>query len=245
MKKIVIVGAGSAIAQAVAKLYAAENAAFFLVDRNGELLQAVAQDLAVRGAKHVEAVTADVTAFDRHAALFDQAAAALGGLDIVLLAHGTLPKQPEIQDSWADTLHALEVNQLSMISLMIAAASRLTSGSVLAVMSSVAGDRGRQSNYVYSTAKGAIALFASGLRNRLANTGSGIQVLTIKPGFVDTPMTAEFKKGLLWVSPARVARDIVRAIEQRKNMIYTPWFWRYIMLGIRNIPEPLFKKMKL
>ncbi len=242
MKRVVITGAGSAIAQEVAKIYAAEGASFFLVDRNGELLQTVAQDLGVRGAKHIEAVTADLTEFLKHPSLFEQAIATLGGIDIVLLAHGTLPKQNEIQDSWAETHKALEINQLSTMSLMMAAAKNVKNGTI-AVISSVSGDRGRQSNYIYGAAKGALTIFASGLRNRLAK--NGFHVLTIKPGFVDTPMTAEFKKGMLWASPVSVARDIVRAIEKKKNVLYTPWFWRYIMLIIRMIPEPIFKKMKL
>lgn len=255
MQRIVIAGAGSAIAQEVAKIYAGEQASFFLIDRNEDLLPAVAHDLGVRGARHVEAVTADLTAFDQHAALLRRAVEALGGIDVVLIAHGTLPNQKECEESWEKTRQALEVNQLSIMSFMMAAAEVMAEGDkaakkTIAVISSVAGDRGRQSNYVYGTAKGAIAIFASGLRNRLVK--SGIHVLTIKPGFVDTPMTAAFKKGILWAKPAVVARGIVRAIERQprlwrgqRDIVYIPWFWRYIMFVINNIPERFFKRMSL
>jgi short-subunit dehydrogenase len=113
----------------------------------------------------------------------------------------------------------------------------------IAVIGSVAGDRGRASNYVYGTAKAGLAAFTQGLRQRLSK--SNVQVLLIKPGFVDTPMTQEFKKGFLWASPDQVAKDICRAVEKRKNVLYTPWFWALIMLIIQHIPESIFKRLKL
>jgi short-subunit dehydrogenase len=113
----------------------------------------------------------------------------------------------------------------------------------LAAISSVAGDRGRQSNYVYGTAKGAVSLFLQGLRNRLSK--SGVRVLTIKPGFVDTPMTADFPKGALRAKPEQIARGIERAVEKGRDIIYLPSFWRLIMLVIRAIPEGIFKRLSL
>lgn len=243
MRRIVITGAGSAMAQEVAKIYAARGASFFLLDRNEELLQAVAHDVGVRGAVHVEAVTADLTDYAEHPGLLERAEKVLGGIDVVLLAHGTLPDQRRCEKSWEKTYQALAVNQLSAMSFMAAAANVVTAGAVLAVISSVSGDRGRQSNYVYGAAKGALTIFASGLRNRLAK--SGIHVLTVKPGFVDTPMTATFKKSFLWAQPETVARGIVRAIERKRNVVYLPWFWRPLMLIIRCIPEPMFMRMNL
>jgi short-subunit dehydrogenase len=229
------------------------GAKFFLIDRKEELLKAVAIDLTVRGAKHVEAVTADLTEYAQHAVMLERAQHVLGGINLILVAHGTLPEQNKCEESWAAAQQALAINQLSAMSFLLASArvlratpsrSPLEMGkATLAMISSVSGDRGRQSNFIYGTAKGALAIFASGLRNSLAK--KNIHVLTIKPGFVDTPMTANFKKGLLWVSPAYVARDIVRAIDKKKNVIYTPSFWRLIMLVIRNIPEPIFKRMRL
>lgn len=251
---IVITGAASAIAQEVAKIYAKRGASFFLIDRNEELLSRVASDLSVRGAAHVEAVTADLTEYGQHQGMVERAHEVLGGIDLVLIAHGTLPDQKKCEKSWEAIYEALAHNQLSAMSFMMAATRVLTqnphtsplSGGnqpILAVITSVSGDRGRQSNYIYGTAKGALDIFASGMRNRLAKTGR--HVLTIKPGFVDTPMTAHFKKGWLWAQPSAVARNIVRAIEKKKNVVYLPWFWRYIMLVIRLIPEPIFKRMKL
>jgi decaprenylphospho-beta-D-erythro-pentofuranosid-2-ulose 2-reductase len=113
----------------------------------------------------------------------------------------------------------------------------------IAVISSVAGDRGRQSNYVYGAAKGALTVFLSGLRNRLVK--AGVTVITIKPGFVDSPMTASFRKGFLWVSPAVVGRGVYRAIVSRKDVVYLPWYWRYIMMAVVLIPERMFKRLSL
>jgi len=113
----------------------------------------------------------------------------------------------------------------------------------IAVISSVAGDRGRQSNYIYGTAKGALTIFLQGLRNRLHK--SGVHVLTIKPGFVDTPMTSEFKKGLLGVGPESIAKGSHRAIARKKNVVYLPWFWRGVMALIKAVPERIFCRLAL
>jgi short-subunit dehydrogenase len=113
----------------------------------------------------------------------------------------------------------------------------------LAAISSVAGDRGRQSNYIYGTTKAALSTFLQGLRNRLSS--KNVHVLTIKPGFVDTPMTAHLKRGLLFATPEKVAQDIIRAIAGKKSVLYTPWFWRWIMLAIKMIPETIFRKLRL
>ena len=143
------------------------------------------------------------------------------------------------------TLREIDNNGLSVIALCTLLGNRFEaqgSGSI-AVISSVAGDRGRQSNYVYGAAKGMVTRFLQGLRNRLAK--ENVQVLTIKPGFVDTPMTAAFKKGALWAQPADVARGILAAIDKGKDEVYLPGFWRLIMLVIRHIPEFIFKKLSL
>ena len=162
-----------------------------------------------------------------------------------ILKYGSLGDQAACEASAAQTLTELNTNCISVISLLTLLANVMQkqgSGS-LAVISSVAGDRGRQSNYVYGTAKGALTIFLQGLRNRLDQ--HGVHVLTIKPGFVDTPMTSDFSKGLLWVGPETIARGIVSAINKRKDIVYLPFFWRYIMLIIRLIPERIFKRMSL
>jgi decaprenylphospho-beta-D-erythro-pentofuranosid-2-ulose 2-reductase len=245
MRKVLIVGATSAIAEAVARLFAAQGDLLYLAGLRAEALEAIATDLRVRGAARVQTEVMDANAIERHAALLDNADAALGGLDTVLVAHGTLSDQAACQQSVALTFQELHTNALSVIALLTLVANRFEAqrSGMIAVISSVAGDRGRQSNYVYGTAKAAVSTFLSGLRQRLHQ--SGVQVLTIKPGFVDTPMTREFPKGLLWAKPERVARDIVRAMEKGKNVIYTPGFWLLIMRFIKAIPEMLFVKIQL
>lgn len=245
MHKILIIGATSAIAQETAKLYAQQETAFFLVARNQEKLAAIADDLKVRGAKQVDYYALDLNDLDQHNAVIEKAAASLTGLSTVLIAHGTLDDQKECEQDFAKTELALKTNFLSVVSLLTELANRFEKQryGCIAVISSVAGDRGRQSNYVYGTAKGALNIFLQGLRNRLHK--HNVCVLTIKPGFVDTPMTADFKKGLLWAKPESIAKSIVKAIDKRKNEVYLPWFWGGIMLIIRNIPEFIFKRMKL
>lgn len=246
MQKILIIGATSAIAEAVARTYAERSDALFLVARNSDRLQAIAADLGVRGATRVATATLDVTDFAAHAAVIDRAERELGGLDIALIAHGTLSDQAECEKSVESLRREFDVNALSVISLLTTLANvfEARKRGTLAVISSVAGDRGRQSNYVYGSAKAAVTAFLSGLRQRLAQ--SNVDVLTIKPGFVDTPMTAAIaNKGALWAKPDAIAAGIVRAIEKRRSVAYLPWFWQPIMLIIRHIPEFVFKKLKL
>jgi hypothetical protein len=193
----------------------------------------------------VETFTLDANDLPRHGPLLDHATTLLGGLDTVLIAHGTLPDQATCQSSVEQTLAELHTNAISTIALLTVVANRFEAqgfGSI-AVISSVAGDRGRQSNYVYGTAKGAVALFLQGLRNRLDR--HGVHVLTLKPGFVDTPMTRGFRKGLLWAQPEGIAKGIVAALDRRADVVYLPFFWRYLMLAICSIPERVFKRLSL
>ncbi|HLW74578.1 MAG TPA: SDR family NAD(P)-dependent oxidoreductase, partial [Gammaproteobacteria bacterium] len=156
-----------------------------------------------------------------------------------------LPDQAACEASVALTLREFGTNGLSAIAFLTLLAQRMQpeGRGVIAAISSVAGDRGRQSNYIYGSAKAALSAYLSGLRQRLAK--SGVAVVTIKPGFVDTPMTRDFKKGTLWASPQSVARGIVRAIDRRRSVVYLPWFWWGIMLVIKHIPEGIFKRIKL
>jgi len=246
MRKILIIGATSAIAEAAARIFATRGDALFLVARNAEHLRAVVADLNIRGAARADSATLDVTDFAAHDAVIEKAERDLGGIDIALIAHGTLSDQAQCEQSADVMRREFDVNALSTLALLTALANRMEArhSGTLAVISSVAGDRGRQSNYVYGAAKAAVSTFLGGLRQRLAK--SGVTVLTIKPGFVDTPMTAGIaNKGALWAQPDRVAAGIVQAIDRGRNIVYLPWFWRWIMLVIRHIPEPLFKKLKL
>jgi len=244
-KNILIIGATSAIAQATLRIYAEQNHNLYMLARNQEQLQVIADDAKVRGANQVEYQACDLAELDTHQALIEGVYSVYPKLDIVLIAHGTLPDQQACQDNVGITLQEININGLSTLSLLTLLANRFEeqkSGSI-AVITSVAGDRGRQSNYVYGAAKGMVSTFLQGLRNRLND--SKVQVLDIKPGFVDTPMTAEFKKGALWAQPEQIATSIVKAINSGRNTLYTPWFWWGIMFIIRNIPEFVFKRLKL
>jgi short-subunit dehydrogenase len=245
MRKTLIIGATSAIAQATAKLFAEAGDALYLVARNSDKLAVMADDLKARGANAVHSSNLDVLEFEQHKPTIDAAIEALQGLDLVLIAHGTLPDQKQCEQSYELTRKEFEINALSSISLLTHLANHFEAQrqGTIAVISSVAGDRGRQSNYIYGSAKGAVTLFLQGLRNRLYK--SDVNVLTIKPGFVDTPMTAAFEKGILWEKPENIAAKIVQAINKQQDVAYLPWFWRYIMLIIKTIPEMIFKRLNL
>lgn len=243
--RVLIIGATSAIAEAVARLYAARGASLYLLARDCIRGEAIADDLKVRGAAESRADALDVSDFATHATAMDTAWNAFGGFDVVLIAHGTLPDQARCDNDTDHALREFQVNGTATIALAGRIAQKLEAqgSGTLAVISSVAGDRGRASNYLYGSAKAAVSTFMSGLRQRLSPRG--VNVLTIKPGFVDTPMTAAFKKGALWAKPDQVARGIVRAIDKRRSVVYLPWFWRAIMAVIRGIPEFVFRRIKL
>ncbi|MBA3259239.1 MAG: SDR family oxidoreductase [Gemmatimonadales bacterium] len=244
-RRVVIVGATSAIAGEAARAYAESGARLFLLGRDPRRLAAVADDLRVHGARQVESAMLDVTDLARHEPLLEAAAAALGGLDVALVASGILPDQRLCETSVSATLDALDVNFSSVVALLTRLANRFETqqSGVIAVITSVAGDRGRQSNYVYGAAKGGLAVFLQGLRNRLH--GSGVRVVTLKPGFVDTPMTAAIPKNPLFTSARRAGRAMHRAIETRGDVVYIPWFWRPIMAVVNNLPEALGKRLRL
>ena len=244
-RRVLIIGATSAIAAETARVFAAYGARLFLTGRHSGRLDAVAADLKVRGAAQVETALLEVTDISRHAGVVEAAFAALGGLDVVLIAHGTLPDQQRCEESAAETVAALEVNFTATIALLTVLANRFEAArqGCIAVITSVAGDRGRQSNYVYGAAKGGVERFLEGLRNRLFR--SGVAVITIKPGFVDTPMTAGVAKNPLFASPRRVGRAIYRAIEARRSVVYIPWFWRPIMFLVTALPESIFQRLRL
>lgn len=245
MTNLLIIGATSAIARATARRFAAEGGRCFLVGRDAAKLGAVADDLRVRGAADAATYVLDLNKIEQHAAMVEAATAALGTLDAALIAYGTLGDQATSETLVVEAMREWETNATSVIALLTLLANefeRQRHGTI-AVISSVAGDRGRRSNYVYGAAKAALTVFLDGLRGRMAR--AGVAVVTIKPGLVDTPMTVDIPKNFLFASPERVAQDIHRAMARGTAVVYTPWFWRYIMLVIRAIPEPVFRKLPI
>ena len=242
-KKILVLGATSGIAEAVCRIWASEGAQLFLVARNAEKLAAVAADLKTRGAAYVDTAVADLDDTSRHGELLSHAVNSLTGMDIALLAHGILGDQPSAEKDFNHAAHIIHTNFVSQVSLLTWLANFCVQrhAGVLAVISSVAGDRGRKSNYVYGASKAGLSAFVAGLRNRIDR--EGVTVMTIKPGPVDTPMTANMKIRKADVN--KVAQAIVKGIDKRVDTLYVPFVFQPIMFVIRHIPERVFKKLNL
>jgi short-subunit dehydrogenase len=244
-KRIIILGAASAIAEATARIWAAENARLALVGRRADRLQAIAADLSARGAAAVEPVVADCASADA-ASMLDMIAKKTGGLDVVLVAYGVLGDQSELERDPKAAADLLQTNFLSAAQWCLAAANwfeRQRSGA-LVVIGSVAGDRGRASNYVYGASKAGLGVLVQGLAHRLAK--SGARAVLIKPGFVDTPMTAHVeRKGILWTKPETVGQAIVKAADKGGPVAYAPFYWRWIMTVIRSVPSHIFHRTRL
>jgi short-subunit dehydrogenase len=245
MKKVLIIGGTSGIAQAIGAELARTGAALYLLGRSAQRLELVAANLKSRYGANVAFAAINFDDFSTHAAAIEQAAARLGGLDFAIICHGSLADQKACERDFQLTEAEFRTNCLGAMSFLSHLANRFEecrAGQIIAI-SSVAGDRGRQSNYVYGAAKAGLTAYLQGLRNRLYP--AGVNVLTVKPGFVDTPMTSHLKKGLLMASPESIASDILRAAEKGRCVLYTPWFWRWIMLVIKLIPEKIFRRLKL
>jgi len=245
MKKILIIGGTSAIAQETAIYFAKDGADIFLADINQNRLIEVQKHIKALSGSNIKVGEYPISDISIHTSVFETAIRELGGLDAVLIAHGTLPDQSAIQNDNEKTIEQININFTSVVSLATLAGKyfEVQGKGCIAAISSVAGDRGRQSNYIYGAAKGGISLFFQGMRNRFAKTG--ITVLTIKPGFVDTPMTAHLPKNPLYSSPQQVGKSIYDGMKNGKDIIYVPGFWRLVMFLIKHIPEGIFKKLSL
>jgi short-subunit dehydrogenase len=238
--KVLVLGATSAIAQAAARLWAKRGDELFLVARNGERLSAVADDLRARGGKALT-LAQDLNDASLHEGMVENALMAMGSIDVVLLAQGLLGDAAE-RDRDPDAAELiLRTNLVAPVRLLILLSQKLRAGGCIAAISSIAGERGRAKVGAYGASKAGLDSFLSALRQRLSSRG--ICVLTVKPGFVDTPMTAKMKKNAFFAAPASVGRGIVRAIDRRKDVVYLPWFWRFVMMAVRALPEWLFKRM--
>jgi decaprenylphospho-beta-D-erythro-pentofuranosid-2-ulose 2-reductase len=242
---VLVLGATSSIAIATMRRLAAQNKRFMLVARNRDRLTAVAQDLVTRGAASVDTWAMDLDDTAAHGEMLAIAAERLGKIDLALIAHGVLGDQQAAEADFEIAAAVLHTNFISTVSLLTWLGNYFQAqhGGTLAVVSSVAGDRGRKSNYVYGASKGALNIFLEGLRNRIDR--DGVQVLTIKPGFVATPMTAHVAHNALFATPDQVARGILKAVDRRRDVAYVPWFWVWIMLLVRAIPGSRFKKMNM
>lgn len=249
---VLVLGVTSQIVKATAASLAQRGKSLVLGGRDPEELSAIASDLSLRYRVPVSTVHFDAGAFDDHAACIERVLKAAqtthgdgSGLEGIVVGFGYLGEQAKAQTDWTEAHRIITANYTGAASILTHAANHLEArkAGFICVLGSVAGDRGRQSNYVYGSAKGAIGLFVQGLRNRLF--ASGVRVLTVKPGFVDTKMTYG-KPGLFLVaSPVTVGSRIARAIIDGDDVLYVPWFWQWIMLIIRLVPERLFKKLKL
>ena len=244
-RRVLILGATSGIAQEVSRCFAAERAKLFLVARNPEKLKALTDDLKIRGAESVETYAADLTDPLSHPLIISRSLAVWGGLDAVLVAYGILPDQLSTESSPNLLLNSIEINYVSVVSLLMQLAKVLEEqgSGVLAVIGSVAGDRGRRSNYVYGSAKSALATFVAGLRLRLK--AANVQVVLIKPGLVSTPMTAHVSQSFLFVTAKQAGRGVYNAMISPRAVVYCPWYWKWIMGFIRIIPESIFAKLNL
>ncbi len=238
-ERILVFGATSTVAARCCALWAARGARLHLVGRDASKLAAVA--LGCPGATTAQADLADL---EQAEARVQEAVAALGGgVDVVLIAHGDLGDQQESEADFGEAERILRANLLSAIALVVPLANVLERqrAGTLAVITSVAGERGRPRNYTYGAAKGALGLYLQGVRSRLY--AAGVTVTTLKLGPVDTPMTVDHAKNAFFSTPERVAEDIVRAIDARAAEVYVPWFWRGILAAVRVMPEAVFQKL--
>jgi short-subunit dehydrogenase len=244
MKKIIFLGATSGIAMEVQRQLAHQGCELLLVARSSERLADLRADLSLRGAPVILTYSADLSSVQQHAGIFEFVRRKFADFDTVLLAYGSMHDQKESEVSVDVLLEELQANFVSASAILMLFAADLERRRIgcLAAITSVAGDRGRRSNYVYGSAKGALSLFLQGLRSRLHP--AGVRVITIKPGPVQTPMTDHMPNAAHFADPERVARDIVRALVRRApDVLYTPKVWRYVMTGVRQIPETVFKRL--
>jgi decaprenylphospho-beta-D-erythro-pentofuranosid-2-ulose 2-reductase len=244
---VVVLGATSGIAEATARLYAAEGAALALVGRRADRMTAMAEDLKARGAASVDVHQADLAAAATPADDLARWAAARP-VAAVLLFYGVLGDQIRAEDDAAYAREVLTVDFTSAAAWSLAAARLLETqdSGALVVVGSVAGDRGRQSNYVYGAAKAGLGVLVQGIAHRLALRKSGARAVLVKPGFVDTPMTDHLDKGgPLWASPEAVAKVVRAAADGGPPVRYAPGWWRFVMLAIRAAPSSIFHKRPL
>ena len=244
LRKVVVLGATSGIAMEVERQLAQLGCELLLVARSAERLAILQSDLLARGAKQVLTCAADLAVIGQHAWIFDFIRRSFSDYDTVLLSYGAMHDQKESEVSVDVLLEEININYVSAAAILTLFASdleRRRSGCIAAI-TSVAGDRGRRSNYTYGSAKGALSLFLQGLRSRLHP--AGVKVITIKPGPAQTPMTDHLANASRFAEPEAVAQDIVEALQERSpDVLYTPKLWRYVMTAVTHVPERIFKRL--
>lgn len=246
MKTILVIGATSGIGEKVVHELAEKNHHLLIAGRDMDKLHRIAKDVDIRFQVKATPISFEALAFDTHEEFWKTCASIAPDIQGVVFCVGYLGDQTVAQDDFAEASNIIDTNYKSAVSILniIANEFEQRKHGFICAISSVAGDRGRQSNYMYGSSKGALTIYLQGLRNRLAS--SNVNVLTVKPGFVNTKMTAGLLDDSPLVSePEQIAKIIVKGIKRKRNVIYTPLFWCAIMLIIKLIPEPIFKKMKL
>lgn len=242
---VLILGATSRIAQRLAHVYAAEGQSVFVAARDGEEAARIAADVGIRHGVATASSAFDATDYAAHPPFVDTVEVALGPIDVAVVAFGDMGDQAHSQEDFAAARRVIETNFTGAASICEALALVMEArgrGAIVGI-GSVAGDRGRQSNYIYGSAKGGFALYLQGLRNRLFKRG--VQVLTVKPGFVDTRMTFGLATGIPIADPDDVAQAIHAAQRAGADTLYYPRFWGGIMGVIKAIPERVFKRLSL
>ena len=239
-KRILIIGATSAVAQGIAQRYAQQRASIFCLARSPEKMEPIAQSLAEAYAGNF---CYDFTQTDLAAEAITKAIEALGHIDIAIFAHGALLDQIESEHDYAVAYQTFAINQLSVIAQLIPLSEQMEhqgSGKI-GVITSVAGERGRPRNYTYGAAKGSLNLYLQGLRSKLYN--SGVEIYTFKMGPVDTPMTVDHEKNFSFSTVDEVSNTIVKGFESKRYERYVPGYWKLVMFFVRNMPEWLFQRL--
>jgi short-subunit dehydrogenase len=235
-----IIGATSSVAADVARIWAKSGHSLVLVARSESKLAALQAELgdAVLGTRSF-----DFTQHEAIGSAVEELHEEHGAFEVALVAHGYLGDQLKSESEFAETFEQVNVNFLSAVAWLIPLANRMEAENrgQLAVITSVAGDRGRPRNYTYGASKGALTLYLQGLRSRLY---PAIAVTTIKLGPVDTPMTVDHPKNASFITSEQAAEGIARAIERRRAEVYVPGFWRPIMWAVRSMPEAVFQRLK-
>ncbi len=243
MSTVLILGASSDIGFAIAKKFASEKYDVQLAGRSVESLKAHQSDLQVRYQVNCTLHSFDAMDFSTHASFYESLSPKP---DVTIYVIGYMNDNEKVISDWNESLRTIQTNYsgaVSILNIVAADYAKKGKGTIVGI-SSVAGNRGRQSNYIYGSAKAAFTAYLSGLRNKLYH--NGVHVMTVLPGFVNTKMTENLKlPAALTAQPEEVGEAVYNGVKKKKDVIYVKWFWKYIMKIITNIPEPMFKKKKL